>query len=140
MSALRRKRWHPAPSGGLGECTRRTQRPGPIANADPRFLSKKIREFLLDRAGNILLDRYEWFLYQQIPDRLNGQLTLPEIIKYRALDADLIDGEHWRKHKYTLLKQGQLTPLGSWGFSVLKRHNPLQPPWLLASSGVLTSS
>ena len=41
---------------------------------------------------NILIDRYEWFLYQQIPDRLNGQLTLPDITKYRALDADLIDG------------------------------------------------
>ncbi|MDV5717567.1 hypothetical protein [Enterobacter hormaechei] len=27
-----------------------------------------------DGEGNILIDRYEWFLYQQIPDRLNGQL------------------------------------------------------------------
>ncbi len=58
---------------------------------------QKSREFLLDGEGNILIDRYEWFLYQQIPDRLNGQLTLPDITKYRALDADLIDGEHWRK-------------------------------------------
>jgi len=82
-----------------------------LQTADTRFLPKKVHEYLLDRDGNILLDRYEWFLYQQIPDRLNGQLTLPEIIKYRALDADLIDGEHWRKHKYTLLQQSQLTDL-----------------------------
>lgn len=61
---------------------------------------QKSREFLLDGEGNILIDRYEWFLYQQIPDRLNGQLTLPDITKYRALDADLIDGEHWRKQIY----------------------------------------
>ena len=68
-------------------------------------------EFLLDGEGNILIDRYEWFLYQQIPDRLNGQLTLPDITKYRALDADLIDGEHWRKNKYTLLQQSHFTKL-----------------------------
>ncbi len=68
-----------------------------LQTADTRLLSKKSREFLLDGEGNILIDRYEWFLYQQIPDRLNGQLTLPDITKYRALDADLIDGEHWRK-------------------------------------------
>ncbi|WP_142907497.1 hypothetical protein, partial [Klebsiella pneumoniae] len=55
--------------------------------------------------------RYEWFLYQQIADRLNGQLTLPDITKYRALDADLIDGEHWRKNKYTLLQQSHFTKL-----------------------------
>ncbi len=68
-----------------------------LQTADTRLLSKKSREFLLDGEGNILIDRYEWFLYQQIPDRLNGQLTLPDITKYRALDADLIDGEHWRE-------------------------------------------
>ena len=28
--------------------------------------------------------------------------------------------------------------LGSWGFSVLKRHNTTQPPWFLVSRGVLT--
>lgn len=98
MSALRRLRRHPALSGRLGENTKRTQRPdAQLQTADTRLLSKKSREFLLDGEGNILIDRYEWFLYQQIPDRLNGQLTLPDITKYRALDADLIDGEHWRK-------------------------------------------
>ncbi|WP_220417768.1 hypothetical protein, partial [Klebsiella pneumoniae] len=30
---------------------------------DTRLLSKKSREFLLDGEGNILIDRYEWFLY-----------------------------------------------------------------------------
>ncbi len=82
-----------------------------LQTADTRLLSKKSREFLLDGEGNILIDRYEWFLYQQIPDRLNGQLTLPDITKYRALDADLIDGEHWRKNKYTLLQQSHFTKL-----------------------------
>ncbi|SLS03116.1 transposase [Klebsiella pneumoniae] len=82
-----------------------------MQTADTRLLSKKSREFLLDGEGNILIDRYEWFLYQQIPDRLNGQLTLPDITKYRALDADLIDGEHWRKNKYTLLQQSHFTKL-----------------------------
>jgi hypothetical protein len=65
----------------------------------------------LDREGNILLDRYEWFLYQQIPERLNGKLTLPAIIKYRALDAALINSENWRKNKYTLLELSQLAKL-----------------------------
>ncbi len=100
MSALRRLRRHPALSGRLGENTKRTQRPRTLSCKLPTpdsLSKKKSREFLLDGEGNILIDRYEWFLYQQIPDRLNGQLTLPDITKYRALDADLIDGEHWRK-------------------------------------------
>ncbi len=112
MSALRRLRRHPALSGRLGENTKRTQRPGrSVANCRHQTPFQKSREFLLDGEGNILIDRYEWFLYQQIPDRLNGQLTLPDITKYRALDADLIDGEHWRKNKYTLLQQSHFTKL-----------------------------
>ncbi len=88
----------PSTYGRLGENTKRTQRPGrSVANCRHQTPFQKSREFLLDGEGNILIDRYEWFLYQQIPDRLNGQLTLPDITKYRALDADLIDGEHWRK-------------------------------------------
>ncbi len=113
MSALRRLRRHPALSGRLGENTKRTQRPRTLSCKlpTPDSFPKKSREFLLDGEGNILIDRYEWFLYQQIPDRLNGQLTLPDITKYRALDADLIDGEHWRKNKYTLLQQSHFTKL-----------------------------
>ncbi len=80
---------------------KRTQRPGrSVANCRHQTPFQKSREFLLDGEGNILIDRYEWFLYQQIPDRLNGQLTLPDITKYRALDADLIDGNIGEKQIY----------------------------------------
>ena len=100
MSALRRLRRHPALSGRLGETQNELNGRRSVANCRHQTPFQKSREFLLDGEGNILIDRYEWFLYQQIPDRLNGQLTLPDITKYRALDADLIDGEHWRKQIY----------------------------------------
>ncbi|MER4986963.1 hypothetical protein J9B68_28045, partial [Klebsiella pneumoniae] len=58
------------------------------------------------------------------PDRLNGQLTLPDITKYRALDADLIDGEHWRKNKYTLLQQSHFRGLGSNGTKNQRKSLP----------------
>ncbi len=80
---------------------------------DARLVSKKAVEFLQDAEGNTLPDRYEWFLYLQIPERLNGQITLPEIIKYRTLDADLIDQEHWKNSKNKLLQQTQLPKLAT---------------------------
>ncbi|WP_261845161.1 Tn3 family transposase [Aliamphritea ceti] len=78
---------------------------------DGRLPAKKQRPFLQYPSGLFNPDRYEWYLYQQIPDRLNGQLTLPEVVKYRSLDADLISRERWREEKVTLLEQTQLPKL-----------------------------
>ena len=80
-------------------------------NIDSRLPSKKQLSFLQDEDGNFNPSRYEWYLYLQIPDRLNGQLTLPNVIKYRALDADLVGRERWRKDKAKLLEQTQLPKL-----------------------------
>jgi TnpA family transposase len=81
------------------------------AAIDGRLPSKNQLPFLLDECTAINLGRYEWYLYLQIPSRLNGQLTLPEVFKYRALDADLVDRTRWLKEKVPLLKQSQLPKL-----------------------------
>ncbi|WP_436286951.1 Tn3 family transposase, partial [Thalassolituus maritimus] len=80
-------------------------------NINSRLPFKKQSSFLQDEDGNFNPSRYEWYLYLQIPDRLNGQLTLPNVIKYRALDSDLVNRERWRKDKAKLLKQTQLPKL-----------------------------
>lgn len=72
---------------------------------------KKILPLLQGENGDIKPDRYEWFLYLQIPSRLNGQLTLPNVTKYRSLDADLISHERWRDEKIELLDKSQLQKL-----------------------------
>ncbi len=81
------------------------------ATMDKRLLQKKQLPLLLDEIDTIKPDRYEWYLYLQIPSRLNGQLTLPDVIKYRALDADLVGRERWLEEKNQLLKQSQLSKL-----------------------------
>lgn len=90
-----------------------TQHETLLQPVDTSLVSKKALRFLQGAQGNTLPDRYEWFLYLQIPERLNGQLTLPEIIKYRTLDADLIDHEHWKNSKQRLLEQTHLPKLAS---------------------------
>ncbi len=84
---------------------------GKLTSMDKRLPSKKQIPFLLNDDGSIRPDRYEWYLYLQIPNRLNGQLVIPEIVKYRALEADLVSRERWQKHKQTLLEQTQLPKL-----------------------------
>ena len=78
---------------------------------DIRLPAKKSLRLLQGSRGNIKLGRYEWYLYHQIPERLNGQLTLPDIVKYRPLDADLISRERWREEKGKLLEKTQLPKL-----------------------------
>jgi TnpA family transposase len=55
--------------------------------------------------------RHEWALYQQIPRRLNGQLTLPDVAKYRSLEDDLVEKSRWQRDKDTLLDSSQLPKL-----------------------------
>ncbi len=78
---------------------------------DVRLPPKKLLPLLQDEDGAIRSDRYEWYLYLQIPSRLNGQLTLPNITKYRSLDADLISRERWNDEKDELLDKTQLHKL-----------------------------
>lgn len=51
------------------------------AAMDSRLPTKKQLSFLQDSCGGMNTGRYEWFLYLQIPNRLNGQLTLPTVLK-----------------------------------------------------------
>jgi TnpA family transposase len=78
---------------------------------DVRLLPKKFLPLLQGNDGDIKPDRYEWHLYLQIPSRLNGQLTLPNVTKYRSLDADLVSHERWREEKNELLDKSQLQKL-----------------------------
>lgn len=78
---------------------------------DVRLLPKKLLPLLQDEDGAIRSDRYEWYLYLQIPSRLNGQLTLPNVTKYRSLDADLVNHVRWRDEKDELLDKSQLHKL-----------------------------
>ena len=52
---------------------------------------------------------------------MNGQLTLPEVIKYRALDADLVCPQRWRKEKEQLLKQTQLSKLTAEPYQLIEQ-------------------
>ncbi|MFT6286530.1 MAG: TnpA family transposase [Alcanivorax sp.] len=78
-----------------------------------RQLPQKQRPFLQDKDGKLKLTRYEWYLYLQIPSRLNGKLTLPGVAKYQALEADLVDIERWKEDKELLIEQTQLPKLAA---------------------------
>ncbi len=100
MSALRRLRRHPALAaalktqnelnGGTLGCKLPTPDSFPKNHVNSCWMVKEY------------LNRSLWSgsLYQQIPDRLNGQLTLPDITKYWAHDADPIEGNIGEKNKY----------------------------------------
>ncbi|MFK7731190.1 MAG: Tn3 family transposase [Pseudomonadales bacterium] len=74
---------------------------------DRRLIQNKQAPYLIDDNDNVIPNRYEWLLYLQIPNKLKGQLHLPGIIKYRALNDDLVGNTRW-KTKKTLLKQSML--------------------------------
>ena len=74
------------------------------ARLDQRLPHKATRPLLTNKDGSLNKARYEWYLYLQIPDRLQGQLLMPDIVKYRSLDADLVKKKRWKQDKASLLE------------------------------------
>ena len=74
------------------------------ASLDRRLPQKQLLPLLLNKDDSLNKGRYEWYLYLQIPDRLQGQLLMPDVIKYRALDADLVKPKYWKQEKQSLLE------------------------------------
>jgi len=60
---------------------------------DRRLIQPKQKDYLIDKEGNVSPDRFEWLLYLQIPNKLNGQLYFPTVIKFRSLqqETDFLD-------------------------------------------------
>lgn len=77
---------------------------------DRRLIQTKQKGYLIDKEGNVSHNRFEWLLYLQIPNKLNGQLHLPTVIKFRSLQDDLISNERW-KAKKKLIKKSMLPRL-----------------------------
>ena len=88
-----------------------TQKELSDASLDRRLPRKHLCPLLLNKDGSLNKARYEWYLYLQIPDRLQGQLLMPDVIKYRALDADLVKSQRWKQDKQRLLESTAQTKL-----------------------------
>jgi len=81
-----------------------------LHTVDRRLIQPKQKDYILDEAGKISSERFEWLLYLQIPNKLNGQLYLPTVVKFRSLQEDLVNNERW-KTKNKLLQQSMLPRL-----------------------------
>jgi TnpA family transposase len=92
-----------------------------------RFFPKRLRKFLtykVQAEGNHAVkkvdgDRYECMVYLQLKNGLEqGGVFIKDSHGYRALEDELIDIEHWEKHKRAILN-GLNMPLLSMGIEEL---------------------
>jgi hypothetical protein len=77
--------------------------------ADRRLIKPSNQSYLI-KGDDINLDRFEILLYLLIQTKLNGQLFIPNTLKYRRLSDDLINDNDW-KQKSKLIKLSQLKRL-----------------------------
>jgi TnpA family transposase len=85
---------------------------GTLDTMDRRLIRPKQKAYLIDERGEVLASRFEWLLYLQIPGKLNGQLYLPNVVKLRSLEDDLVSDSRW-KAKRNLIEQSMLPRLMS---------------------------
>ncbi len=83
---------------------------GMLHTMDRRLIRPKQKDYLIGEEDNVIASRFEWLLYLQIPGKLNGQLYLPNVIKHRSLEDDLVSDSRW-KAKRMLIQQSMLPRL-----------------------------
>jgi len=82
---------------------------GEFKKADRRLIKPGKQSYLLQE-DNVNLNRFEILLYLLIQTKLNGQLFIPNTLKYRHLSDDLVNDKDW-KQKSKLIKSSQLKRL-----------------------------
>jgi len=63
---------------------------GSLTTADQTIVLPKHQIYVFDSEQQVIPQRYECLLYLQIQSKLDGQLYIPESIKHRALQDDLV--------------------------------------------------
>lgn len=81
-----------------------------LTTVDRRLIPAKHKAYLANEDGSLEVGRFEWLLYLQVPDKLKGQLHIPNVTKYRALQDDLVSDKRW-KNKTKLIRQSLLPRL-----------------------------
>jgi TnpA family transposase len=66
---------------------------GSLSTADQELVQPKYQTYVFDANQKVAPQRYECLLYLLIQSKLHGQLYIPESIKYRALQDDLVRDE-----------------------------------------------
>jgi len=82
---------------------------GEFKKADRRLIKPGKQSYLL-KGDDVNLGRFEILLYLLIQTKLNGQLFIPNTLKYRHLSDDLVNDKDW-KQKSKLIKSSQLKRL-----------------------------
>jgi len=82
---------------------------GQFKKADRRLIKPGKQSCLLQE-DSVNLNRFEILLYLLIQTKLNGQLFIPNTLKYRRLSDDLVNDKDW-KQKSKLIKSSQLKRL-----------------------------
>lgn len=81
-------------------------------SADRRLIPANHQCYVVDTDNNILHERYETMLYLAAQDKLDGKLFIPTVIKYRALQDDLIGDIPWQQ-KDKLLQNSLLDSMNT---------------------------
>jgi hypothetical protein len=84
-------------------------------NIPLRWVPERMKRYLYEKDGNrrkLLADRYEFLLYRQLRNGLEGgDIFCRDSVRFRSINDDLIDEELWRTSKEELIAKAGLNIL-----------------------------